>query len=35
MEKILSLMTVVPAMATVDYVGFSFFLGCMAMMAAS
>lgn len=35
MEKILSLMTVVPAMATDDYVGFTFFVGCMAMMAAS
>ena len=28
-------MTVVPAMATDDYVGFTFFVGCMAMMAAS
>ena len=35
MEKILSLMSVVPAMATDDYVGFTFFVGCMAMMAAS
>ncbi len=35
MEKILSLMTVAPAMATDDYVGFTFFVGCMAMMAAS
>ena len=35
MEKILSLMTSVPAMATDDYVGFTFFIGCMAMMAAS
>ena len=35
MEKILSLMTVVPAMATDDYVGFTFFVGCMAMMAAA
>jgi sensory rhodopsin len=35
MEKIFSLMTVVPAMATDDYVGFTFFVGCMAMMAAS
>ena len=34
MEKILSLMTVAPAMATDDYVGFTF-VGCMAMMAAS
>ena len=35
MEKLLSLITVVPAMATDDYVGFTFFVGCMAMMAAS
>ena len=35
MEKILSLMTSVPAMATDDYVGFTFFIGCMSMMAAS
>ena len=28
-------MTVAPAMATDDYVGFTFFVGCMAMMAAS
>ena len=28
-------MTSVPAMATDDYVGFTFFIGCMAMMAAS
>ena len=28
-------MTVVPAMDTADYVGFTFFVGCMAMMAAS
>ena len=34
MEKLLSLM-VVPAMDTNDYVGFTFFVGCMAMMAAS
>ena len=35
MEKLLSLMAVAPAMATDDYVGFTFFVGCMAMMAAS
>ena len=35
MEKILSLMTSVPAMATDDYVGFTFFIGCRSMMAAS
>ncbi len=35
MEKLLSLISVVPAMATDDYVGFTFFVGCMAMMAAS
>ena len=35
MEKLLSLMVVAPAMATDDYVGFTFFVGCMAMMAAS
>ena len=35
MEKFLSLMTSVPAMATDDYVGFTFFIGCMSMMAAS
>ena len=35
MEKILSLMTMVPAMDPTDYVGFTFFVGCMAMMAAS
>ena len=28
-------MTAVPAMDTTDYVGFTFFVGCMAMMAAS
>ena len=35
MEKLLSLISVAPAMATDDYVGFTFFVGCMAMMAAS
>ena len=35
MEKFLSLFAAVPAMATDDYVGFTFFVGCMAMMAAS
>ena len=35
MEKFLSFMAVVPEMATDDYVGFTFFVGCMAMMAAS
>ena len=35
MEKFLSLFASVPAMATDDYVGFTFFVGCMAMMAAS
>ena len=35
MEKFLNFMAVVPEMATDDYVGFTFFVGCMAMMAAS
>ena len=35
MENLFNLSTVVPAMATDDYVGFTFFVGCMAMMAAS
>ena len=35
MEKFLSLLSSVPAMAADDYVGFTFFVGCMAMMAAS
>ena len=35
MEKILSLISAAPQMAADDYVGFTFFIGCMAMMAAS
>ena len=35
MENLFNLSAVVPAMATDDYVGFTFFVGCMAMMAAS
>ena len=35
MEKILSLISAAPQMAANDYVGFTFFIGCMAMMAAS
>ena len=35
MEKFLSLFALVPAMDSTDYVGFTFFVGCMAMMAAS
>ena len=35
MENLLNLSAVAPAMATDDYVGFTFFVGCMAMMAAS
>ncbi len=35
MEKFLSLFAAAPVMATDDYVGFTFFVGCMAMMAAS
>ena len=35
MEKLLTLINAAPAMATDDYVGFTFFVGCMAMMAAS
>ena len=35
MEKFLSFLSSVPAMAADDYVGFTFFVGCMAMMAAS
>ena len=35
MENFLSLMLEVKAMAPDDYVGFTFFVGCMAMMAAS
>ena len=35
MEKFLSLLATVPAVDNSDYVGFTFFVGCMAMMAAS
>ena len=35
MENLFNLSAVAPAMATDDYVGFTFFVGCMAMMAAS
>ena len=35
MEKFLSLFAMVPAVDNSDYVGFTFFVGCMAMMAAS
>ena len=35
MENLFNLSAVVPAMATDDYVGFTFAVGCMAMMAAS
>jgi len=35
MEKILNLISAAPQMAANDYVGFTFFVGCMAMMAAS
>ena len=35
MEKLFNMIALVPKMATDDYVGFTFFVGCMAMMAAS
>ena len=35
MENLFNLSAVAPAMATDDYVGFTFFVGCMAIMAAS
>ena len=35
MEKLLSLISVVKVMDNTDYVGFTFFIGCMDMMAAS
>ena len=35
MQNFLSLLTVAPKMDTGDYVGFTFFVGTMAMMAAS
>ena len=35
MEKFLSLFAMIPAVDNSDYVGFTFFVGCMAMMAAS
>ena len=35
MEKFLSLLALVPKLESDDYVGFTFFVGCMAMMAAS
>ena len=35
MKTILSMIALVPKMAQDDYVGFTFFVGCMAMMAAS
>ena len=35
MEKIANLIALVPKLAPDDYVGFTFFVGCMAMMAAS
>ena len=35
MEKIASMIALVPKLAPDDYVGFTFFVGCMAMMAAS
>ena len=35
MENFLSLMVEIKAMGATDYVGFTFFVGCMAMMAAS
>ena len=35
METLNNMLLAVPKMATDDYVGFTFFVGCMAMMAAS
>ncbi len=35
LNKMNNLMLMVPRMATNDYVGFTFFVGCMAMMAAA
>ena len=35
MKTLLSMIALVPEMASTDYVGFTFFVGCMAMMAAS
>ena len=35
METLNNMLLAVPKMATNDYVGFTFFVGCMAMMAAS
>ncbi|CAN0604008.1 unnamed protein product, partial [Ectocarpus sp. 12 AP-2014] len=35
MENLMSSFSLVSQMATDDYVGFTFFVGCMAMMAAS
>ena len=35
MKTLLSMIALVPVMASTDYVGFTFFVGCMAMMAAS
>ena len=35
METLNNFFLAVPKMATDDYVGFTFFVGCMAMMAAS
>ena len=35
METLNNMLLAVPKLATDDYVGFTFFVGCMAMMAAS
>ena len=35
MANLFNLSAIAPAMATDDHVGFTFFVGCMAMMAAS